>query len=507
MSFAPRSGSRGGVEGYPSSDRPGDGAAPSPTRAIILAAGAGRRLGPLTANTPKCLLPIDGRTLLDRELDALAAVGITDVTVVVGHMADRVIEHVAARCRVVLNDRWASTNSIVSLHAPADALRGAAFLIQNADALYPPAILKRVLRVGKGSACLIDPLRPWVDGEYHVEVQEGRVVRYGRDVPATRSVGESGQLVRVDARDSAAFLDRIAAIVRAGGEHEFPNRAYDVLMGGRGLWPVYSAGLPWWEIDTPEHYERCRADHARLGGTAARTLGQVAVSLLREPRVPARVRQLARALARGRRHPARAARYLAAVHSHRLTVEAFDLQVNGPSLLAETLVLAAAAGLHPFLLWGSLLGCVRDGDFITGDVDIDLGVLEDEAPRLPALRSAMARRGYGVRIDDGTKLSLVHPAHPRLFIDIDVVRRFRDGWAITNADADPARLFRYRFDRSVFASLRTARFVDGMVVALPGQPERFLEATYGEWRVPEGKVDFRYGPLNVEVELREPIAG
>ncbi len=477
-----------------------------PTKAVILGAGAGSRLGALTATTPKCLLPIDGRTLLDRELDALATVGITDVTVVVGHMADRVIEHVGSRCRIVRNARWASTNSIVSLHEAADGLRGSAFLLQNGDVLYPPAILKRLLRVRHGSACLVDPLRPWADGEYHVELRDGQIVRYSRDVPPARSVGESAQLVRVDARDSAAFLDRVGEIVRTGGTHEFPNRAYDVLMGGHGLWPIYTAGLPWWEIDTPADYERCRAELALLGGRPARSLAELAASFLRQPRVPHRYRAVARALASGWRHPVLAARYVGRVHSGRLGVEAFDLLVNGPRLLSETLVLAAEVGLRPFLLWGSLLGCIRDGGFITGDLDIDLGVLEGDAPRLPALRESMVHRGYGVRIDNATKLSMVHPDHPRLYIDIDVVRRFRDGWAITNADADPARLFRYRFDHDVFARLRPARFVDDIEVALPGQPERFLEATYGDWTVPEGKVDHRYGPLNVEVEIREAPA-
>lgn len=227
-------------------------------KAVILAAGAGARLAPLTAEMPKCVLPVNGRALLDRQLDALAAVGVTDVTVVAGHLADRVVEHVAGRCRVVRNDRYASTNSIVSLHVAADLVRGDAFLFQNADVLYGPAILTRLLWSPHANACLVDPLRPHVEGEYHVELRQGRIVRYGRDVPHTRSVGESGQLVKIGERDSAPFFDRIGQIIRAGGEQEFPNRAYDVLMSGDGLWPVYTAGLPWWEIDTPTDYERCR---------------------------------------------------------------------------------------------------------------------------------------------------------------------------------------------------------------------------------------------------------
>jgi choline kinase len=241
-------------------------------------------------DAPKCLLPINGRTLLEHELDALAAVGITDVTVVAGYMADRVVEHVGGRCRVIRNDRYASTNRIVSLHAAADDVRGKAFLIQNGDVLYCPAILKRVLRAPAANACLVDPFRPWVDGEYHVEPSQGRIIRYSRDVPPALSVGESAQLVKVGARDSVAFL--------AGGGHEFPNRAYDVLMNGEGLWPAYTAGLPWWEIDTQEDYEQCCTGQARLNAPppAARSLPELARSFLQRPRVPWQLRELARAV-------------------------------------------------------------------------------------------------------------------------------------------------------------------------------------------------------------------
>jgi choline kinase len=472
-------------------------------KAIILAAGSGTRLGSLTADTPKCLLPINGRSLLDHQLEALAAVGITDVTVVAGHMADRVVAHVGGRCHVVRNDRYASTNSIVSLHAAADILRKNAFVVQNGDVLYSAGILKRLLGAPQANACLVDPLRPWTEGEYHVELREGRIIRYARAVPPAQSVGESAQSVKIGARDSAPFLDRIAQIIRSGGEHEFPNRAYDVLIGGGGLWPVYTAGLPWWEIDTPEDYARCRAEEARLSAPPAVGPWRERVrSWLRHPRVPWRCRQLAGALARGRRHPARTCRHLGAVRTGRLALDAFDLAVNGPRVLAQTLAVSAEVGLRPFLLWGSLLGCIREGGFIAGDRDIDLGVLEGDATRLAALRAAMARRGYDTRIQNDFKLSLVHPRHPRLFVDIDVVGRFRDGWAITNADADPARLFYYRFEHDVFAGVRTARFLDGMEVAVPNRPERFLEATYGDWRTPQAKVHYLYGPLNVEVEIR-----
>src|SRR4051794_31001823 len=106
-------------------------------RAVLLAAGRGTRLGVVGEETPKCLLRINGRAILDCQLEALAGAGIEDVTVVAGFMADAVLSHVANRCRVVVNERYATTDSIASLALAAPCLRGHGFLLQNGDTLYP----------------------------------------------------------------------------------------------------------------------------------------------------------------------------------------------------------------------------------------------------------------------------------------------------------------------------------------------------------------------------------
>jgi mannose-1-phosphate guanylyltransferase len=66
-------------------------------KAFLLAAGLGTRLRPITDSTPKCLLPIDGRPLLDIWLDALLRAGVTEVLLNAHHLADQVEAHVAAR--------------------------------------------------------------------------------------------------------------------------------------------------------------------------------------------------------------------------------------------------------------------------------------------------------------------------------------------------------------------------------------------------------------------------
>ena len=70
-----------------------------PRRAMVLAAGRGLRMRPLTERLPKPLLPVAGRTLLDRALDSLAAVGVDAAVVNTHHLADQIARHVAARAR------------------------------------------------------------------------------------------------------------------------------------------------------------------------------------------------------------------------------------------------------------------------------------------------------------------------------------------------------------------------------------------------------------------------
>ena len=476
-------------------------------RAVLLAAGRGTRLGSLSEQTPKCLLPVNGRALLDHQLDALSAAGIDDITIVAGFAAHAVQRHVAGRCRVLVNDDYATTNSITSLFLACPHLRGHAFLVQNADVLYAKALIERFLESPHENACLVDPMRAFRAGEYHVELENGRIVRYATSVPAERSAGESAQLVRIGERDSAAFFDRLAQVIRAGGTGGFPNQAYDVLMRGDGLWPVFTAGLPWWEVDTPEEYARCCAESAEtpramaLGTAAPRlTLAHVG-QFVRRPYVPWMYRRFAPHVGVLVRRPVHVARQMAAYKSGRLSLEGLDLAVNGSRLLRVAQSAARAAGFEPMLLWGTLLGCVRDNGFIYGDRDIDLGIRHTDAHRLPAYGAHMVARGFRIRKQNEHKLSVVHPRHPRLFIDLDIVRPHRGGWAITNLDGGGRRRFHYCFPLGVFESVRVARFVDGLEMAIPGNAEGFLSAVYGRWTTPRAKVDYLYGPLNLELEI------
>ena len=89
-------------------------------KAIILAAGQGKRLLPLTKDIPKCSLVVNGKTLLERCLERVDACGIKEAVVVVGHEYDKVIAQIGPRYKnlritYVVNSKYHETNCIYSL--------------------------------------------------------------------------------------------------------------------------------------------------------------------------------------------------------------------------------------------------------------------------------------------------------------------------------------------------------------------------------------------------------
>ncbi len=105
-------------------------------RAVVLAAGRGSRMGPHTADRPKCLVKLRGRTLLDRQVAALRAAGAAEVAVVAGWRAELFDD---SGLTVFRNDRWADTTMVASLAAARPWLRSGPVLVGYGDIVYSAA--------------------------------------------------------------------------------------------------------------------------------------------------------------------------------------------------------------------------------------------------------------------------------------------------------------------------------------------------------------------------------
>lgn len=149
--------------------------------AIVLTAGSGRRMRPLTDAIHKTLIEVGGRTVLDRILDALLENGVRRVVLVTGYRAEDLVQHAQKRkhefeFEFVHNERWAQTNNVVSVALALEQARiDEDVLLIESDLIVDKAVIARVLQSPYPDVALVDHFRPGMDGT--VLELEGDVVR------------------------------------------------------------------------------------------------------------------------------------------------------------------------------------------------------------------------------------------------------------------------------------------------------------------------------------------
>jgi len=229
-------------------------------RAIILAAGVGTRLNPLTNGCPKCLVSAGDKLLIDFQLEALRGVGVEDIVLVVGYEADQIRRYCGAGVRYVENLDYLSTNSIYSLYLARRELDTDTLLF-NCDILFHPDVLKRMLDSGHPNVVAVDSRVELVANEMNVAFdRERRVSTISKEVDPARARAQSIQLVKFDAAGACLVQGEVEKLVAQQRKDVFPTSAYGPLIQAGTLYAVEAGDLPWGEVDSMEDYSRVLED-------------------------------------------------------------------------------------------------------------------------------------------------------------------------------------------------------------------------------------------------------
>ena len=228
-------------------------------KAIILSAGQGSRLGHLTSDRPKCLIEFNGRSLLDRQLDVLAANGVSEAVVVTG-FADDQIEAVlerrvgGPRVRTVYNPFYKVADNLGSLFVAREEIAGDV-LVWNGDTLVSEALMARVIanRGQRGICVTVDRKDQYDDDDMKVVVgDDGQLRAIGKRI-AKGVNAESIGLLAFRGDGAERFRH---AIERAMRTKEGPTiwylRVIHHLAQDSDVWTLDIAGEEWGEVDFPE---------------------------------------------------------------------------------------------------------------------------------------------------------------------------------------------------------------------------------------------------------------
>ena len=230
-------------------------------KAIILAAGRGSRLLPLTETLPKCLLPVAGTTVLSLQLDTLEGAGVDEVVVITGFMAGSVEAEIQGRTgpmkvQTLFNPFYQVADNLASCWMARDFMDGD-FLLINGDTLIEPALAERVIQSpAKNIQVTIDKKPDYDSDDMKVTLDGTALTAIGKTLGAHETHGESIGFLRFMLDGPALFRDKLHQMMRTGdGVKAWFLSAIDALAKTGTAVDTFSIeGLTWAELDTMEDY-------------------------------------------------------------------------------------------------------------------------------------------------------------------------------------------------------------------------------------------------------------
>lgn len=228
-------------------------------KAVILAAGIASRLRPLTNNTPKCLLKVGGRSILEQAIENLVANGLSEIIVVTGYLDNQIRDFVTQRfpdlpVQFIHNEVYATTNNIFSLGLVREAVGNQPMLMMDSDIVFDHRIIGELLRSGHDN-CLALKQHAVQDEEIKVKADaRGRVLEISKEVKPDEALGESiGIELFRNGMLEGLFRIIERKVKREGNVNQFYEAAFQELIDeGHDLFVVDTTRYFCMEIDTPD---------------------------------------------------------------------------------------------------------------------------------------------------------------------------------------------------------------------------------------------------------------
>lgn len=230
-------------------------------RAIILAAGKGSRLEPVSGESVKCLVELGGIPLIQRVLGYLRNAGIREIAVVVGFQPERIRQVCGPDIQYIENSLFAETNSLYSLWL-ARKFFGDGFIVMNSDVFFHPQLLSDLLTARHEDAILLSWRNDtqYGDEEMKVKVRGGRLIDISKAMDPAEADGENVGIVKFGAAGAAVLAKELDKLIAEGAKRSWAPRAFLEFTKTRHLHAVSTRGFPWIEIDFPDDLRRAQSE-------------------------------------------------------------------------------------------------------------------------------------------------------------------------------------------------------------------------------------------------------
>lgn len=184
-------------------------------KALILAAGLGTRLAPITNDIPKSMVPVNGCPILMKQINNLHENGIEDITVISGYKGEIIesaIREKFPEIQVIRNTDFSTTNNMYSAYLAKEKLEGEAFLMMNADVFYDSSVIKALMDDPNDNAIVTDIGR-YLEESMKVSEKDGRLVSISKAITQEEALGASIDVYKFSSEGGKAFFEKCAEYI------------------------------------------------------------------------------------------------------------------------------------------------------------------------------------------------------------------------------------------------------------------------------------------------------
>lgn len=234
-------------------------------KAIILAAGIASRLRPLTDCTPKCLLKIGERSLLQRTIDALIENSINELIIVTGYRQQQIVDFVNQNypklpVTFVYNEQYSTTNNIYSLYLTRPFINNEDVLLLDSDIVFDPQVISVLLQTKEESALAVNCHEL---GEEEIKVivdKEMKVLEISKTCSIEEAMGESIGIEKMHSNYLSALFDEMEVMIEKEGlNNVFYELAFErIIKNGHCFYAINTSDCFSAELDTVEDFQEAQ---------------------------------------------------------------------------------------------------------------------------------------------------------------------------------------------------------------------------------------------------------
>lgn len=189
-------------------------------KALILAAGLGTRLAPITDSCPKSMVPVNGKPIIIKQIENLLENAITDITIIAGYKSEVLIKAVTdlfPTVKVLINKDYATTNNMYSAYLGRDSINMESFLMMNADVFFDSSVIYSLCQYNYENAIVTDIGR-FLEESMKVVEENKRLIKISKAITKEEAFGSSIDVYKFSKEGCKAFFEKCAEYIEQKDE-------------------------------------------------------------------------------------------------------------------------------------------------------------------------------------------------------------------------------------------------------------------------------------------------